>query len=124
MKNTGIQKPLRLIVCFVAAIVGLTNAIQVEDGEDCCTFETAECNACRLGISEEDFCIMYEQCSATDDVFCQDWPNEKVCIKDCCEAISVECEACRLDISEEEFCFIYDRCQVTGQYVCLHWPYL
>merc|ERR1711907_89926 len=67
-----------------------------EKYRNCCQANTAECNSCKEGISEEEYCK-----KAPSDVFGPVQGCEKY---NCCQGNHARCNSCKEGLSEEEYC--------------------
>merc|ERR1712199_111139 len=92
----------------------------------CCSAYDAQCESCKQGLSEEDFCRRnpyvtgcekYNCCKAftadclacsaglSEEEYCKKNPSTAGCEKyNCCKAFTADCQSCAAGLSEEEYC--------------------
>jgi len=107
MKITGlIASTLMLLVVFMASTAS-ARSIEFPDQPQkfCCNAISAQCEACKAGVSVEEICRTWVVDSSDPLSFhsrpldgCPEKP------KKCCRANTLECLACNAGVSEEEFC--------------------
>jgi len=110
MKITGlIASTLMLLVVFMASTAS-ARSIEFPDQfprpqKFCCNAISAQCEACKAGVSVEEICRTWVVDSSDPLSFhsrpldgCPEKP------KKCCRANTLECLACNAGVSEEEFC--------------------
>merc|ERR1712017_44181 len=107
MKITGlIASTLMLLVVFMASTAS-ARSIEFPDQPQkfCCNAISAQCEACKAGVSVEEICRTWVVDSSDPFSFhsrplsgCPEKP------KKCCRAFTLECQACDAGVSEEEFC--------------------
>merc|ERR1712164_129199 len=107
MKITGlIASTLMLLVVFMASTAS-ARSIEFPDQPQkfCCNAISAQCEACKAGVSVEEICRTWVVDSSDPLSFhsrpldgCPEKP------KPCCRANTLECLACDAGVSEEEFC--------------------
>jgi len=76
----------------------------------CCEALTPKCNACREGLSLDEYCEKYPK-------MC-DPPKEE-----CCKAMTAECHSCRKGLSIEEYCAkkpATKGCDIDKEELCKH----
>merc|ERR1712149_163508 len=72
----------------------------------CCNAISAQCEACKAGVSVEEICRTWVV-DSSDPLSFHSRPLDgcpKKQPKPCCRANTLECQACIADVSEEEFC--------------------
>merc|ERR1712118_117953 len=80
-----IASTLMLLVVLMASTASARSIAFPEPQKFCCNAISAQCEACKAGVSVEEIC--------------RTWVDES-----CCRANTLECQACIADVSEEEFC--------------------
>jgi len=96
-----------------------------DDTPICCEATTADCRACKHGLSVEAFCA---KCivEGLNDVGCRDClshvpetaqPTAEEPKRMCCQAMIPSCKACKLGITVDEFCAL---CSVGSNDICCH----
>merc|ERR1712017_42050 len=108
MKITGlIASTLMLLVVFMA-LKASARSIEFPDQPQkfCCNAISAQCEACKAGVSVEEICRTWVVDSSDPLSFhsrpLDGCPQNQP--KPCCRANTLECQACIADVSEEEFC--------------------
>merc|ERR1739848_105441 len=99
MKFTGlIASTLMLLLAVMASTASARSIISLPpEPQYCCNAYTAECESCKQGVSEEEFCRIYPtvpECPTPTPV--------------CCNAYNAECEACKFGITVEEMCRVHE----------------
>merc|ERR1712188_246959 len=108
MKITGlIASTLMLLVVFMASTAS-ARSIEFPDQPQkfCCNAISAQCEACKAGVSVEEICRTWVV-DSSDPLSFHSRPLDgcpKKQPKPCCRANTLECQACIADVSEEEFC--------------------
>merc|ERR1711977_338862 len=107
-----IASTLMLLVVLMASTASARSIASPEPQKFCCNAISAQCEACKAGVSVEESCrtntLECQACNAdvSEEEFCRRKPHSHVCPqkKQCCRANTLECQACIADVSEEEFC--------------------
>merc|ERR1712017_53861 len=108
MKITGlIASTLMLLVVFMA-LTASARSIEFPDQPQkfCCNAISAQCEACKAGVSVEEICRTWVV-DSSDPLSFHSRPLDgcpKKQPKPCCRANTLECQACNAGVSEEEFC--------------------
>merc|ERR1711885_111037 len=98
MKTTSYGKTKQhLFVGLLLGVIVLSTQAQALSIEQpgppiCCSAYDAQCESCKQGLSEEEYCKKNPSTGG-----CEKYRN-------CCQAYNAKCESCKQGISEEEFC--------------------
>merc|ERR1712070_1029276 len=132
MKTTSYGKTKQhLFVGLLLGVIVLSTQAQALSIV-CCQAHNAQCESCKQGISEEEYCKKapsdffgpvpgcekYNCCKAntaqclscaadlSEEEYCKKNPSTGGCEKyrNCCQAVEAQCESCKQGISEEEYC--------------------
>merc|ERR1712118_158524 len=101
-----IASTLMLLVVLMASTASARSIAFPEPQKFCCNAISAQCEACKAGVSVEEICRTWVV-DSSDPLSFHSIPLEgcpKKQPKACCRANSLECQACIADVSEEEFC--------------------
>merc|ERR1712219_78972 len=97
MKITGLIASTLMLLLAVMASTASARSIAFPEPQYCCNAYTAECESCKQGVSEEEFCRIYPtvpECPTPTPV--------------CCNAYNAECEACKFGITVDEMCRVHE----------------
>ena len=107
MKFTGlIASTLMLLLAVMASTASARSIAFPEPQKFCCNAISAQCEACKAGVSVEEICRTWVV-DSSDPLSFHSRPLSgcpKKQPKACCRANTLECQACIADVSEEEFC--------------------
>merc|ERR1711959_283877 len=135
MKTTSYGKTKQhLFVGLLLGVIVLSTQAQALSIEQapigqapiCCSAYDAQCESCKQGLSEEDFCrrnpyvtgcekyncckaftVDCQSCAAglSEEEYCRKNPSTGGCEKyNCCKAFTADCQSCAAGLSEEEYC--------------------
>merc|ERR1711927_104398 len=139
MKTTSYGKTKQhLFVGLLLGVIVLSTQAQALSIEQpgppiCCSAYDAQCESCKQGLSEKEYCKnaptdffggvqgceKYRGCcrannakclscaaGLSEEEYCKKNPSTGGCEKyrNCCQAYNAKCESCKQGISEEEFC--------------------
>merc|ERR1712144_92321 len=100
-----IASTLMLLVVVMASTASARSIASPEPQKFCCNAISAQCEACKAGVSVEEICRTWVVDSSDPLPFhsrpLEGCPKKP---KKCCRANTLECQACNADVSEEEFC--------------------
>merc|ERR1711887_461029 len=131
MKTTSYGKTKQHL--FVGLLLGVivlstqAQALSIEQPPICCQAHNAQCESCKQGISEEEYCrknpstsgcesynccrVNNAQCLScsegiSEEEYCKKNPSTGGCEKyrNCCKAFTADCQSCAAGLSEEEYC--------------------
>merc|ERR1712118_554276 len=101
-----IASTLMLLVVLMASTASARSIASPEPQKFCCNAISAQCEACKAGVSVEEICRTWVVDSSDPLSFhsrpLDGCPQNQP--KPCCRANTLECQACIADVSEEEFC--------------------
>merc|ERR1711904_44847 len=101
-----IASTLMLLVVLMASTASARSIASPEPQKFCCNAISAQCEACKAGVSVEEICRTWVVDSSDPLSFysrpLDGCPQKQP--KPCCRANTLECQACIADVSEEEFC--------------------
>merc|ERR1712149_149801 len=101
-----IASTLMLLVVLMASTASARSIAFPEPQKFCCNAISAQCEACKAGVSVEEICRTWVVDSSDPLSFhsgpLDGCPQNQP--KACCRANTLECQACIADVSEEEFC--------------------
>merc|ERR1712193_2317 len=101
-----IASTLMLLVVLMASTASARSIAFPEPQKFCCNAISAQCEACKAGVSVEEICRTWVV-DSSDPLSFHSRPLDgcpKKQPKPCCRANTLECQACIADVSEEEFC--------------------
>merc|ERR1711904_415013 len=101
-----IASTLMLLVVLMASTASARSIAFPEPQKFCCNAISAQCEACKAGVSVEEICRTWVV-DSSDPLSFRSRPLDgcpKKQPKACCRANTLECQACIADVSEEEFC--------------------
>merc|ERR1712118_509426 len=101
-----IASTLMLLVVLMASTASARSIASPEPQKFCCNAISAQCEACKAGVSVEEICRTWVV-DSSDPLSFHSRPLDgcpKKQPKACCRANTLECQACIADVSEEEFC--------------------
>merc|ERR1711916_144164 len=124
MKTTSYGKTKQHL--FVGLLLGViflstqAQALSIEQAPICCSAYDAQCESCKQGLSEKEYCRRNPYVTGCEKYQnggdSKPFPccraNNAQCLscaaglseKDCCQAYNAKCESCKQGISEEEYC--------------------
>merc|ERR1712149_148106 len=101
-----IASTLMLLVVLMASTASARSIASPEPQKFCCNAISAQCEACKAGVSVEEICRTWVV-DSSDPLSFHSRPLDgcpKKQPKPCCRANTLECQACIADVSEEEVC--------------------
>merc|ERR1712144_149606 len=101
-----IASTLMLLVVVMASTASARSIASPEPQKFCCNAISAQCEACKAGVSVEEICRTWVV-DSSDPLSFHSRPLDgcpKKQPKACCRANTLECQACIAGVSEEEFC--------------------
>merc|ERR1712072_773 len=112
MKFTGLIASTLMLLVFVMASTASARSIEFPDQPQkfCCNAISAQCEACKAGVSVEEICRTWVVDSSDPLSFhsrpLDGCPTEQPPI--CCNAYNAKCEACKFGITVEEMCRVHE----------------
>merc|ERR1712193_470446 len=107
MKFTRLIASTLMLLVFVMASTASARSIAFPEPQKfCCNAISAQCEACKAGVSVEEICRTWVV-DSSDPLSFHSRPLDgcpKKQPKPCCRANTLECQACDAGVSEEEFC--------------------
>ena len=101
-----IASTLMLLVVLMASTASARSIASPEPQKFCCNAISAQCEACKAGVSVEEICRTWVV-DSSDPLSFHSRPLDgcpKKQPKPCCRANTLECQACIAGVSEKEFC--------------------
>merc|ERR1711981_1292005 len=100
MKFTGLIASTMMLLVAVMASTASARSIAYPAPQYCCNAISAECEACKAGVSVDEMCRVHEEDMALNSHLrpLEGCPKKQP--KPCCRAFTLECEACNAGVSE------------------------
>merc|ERR1712144_13659 len=106
MKFTRLIASTLFLVVLMASTASARSIASPEPQKFCCNAISAQCEACKAGVSVEEICRTWVV-DSSDPLSFHSRPLDgcpKKQPKPCCRANTLECQACIAGVSEKEFC--------------------